>query len=94
MKIQNVTQLAQANQLREKPANGKAEQATQASAASSTQNISQLHQTGADTSQDIDTLRVEELRQAIASGKFEIRADRIAEGLITSLKEDTLPEDL
>ncbi|MFV8781591.1 flagellar biosynthesis anti-sigma factor FlgM [Microbulbifer sp. SA54] len=94
MKIQNVTQLAQANQLREKPASGKAEQATQASAAHSIQNTSQLHQTGADTGQDIDTLRVEELREAIASGKFEIRADRIAEGLIASLQEDAPPEAL
>ncbi|MFP1682497.1 flagellar biosynthesis anti-sigma factor FlgM [Alloalcanivorax sp. C16-1] len=37
--------------------------------------------------QDIDTARVEELRQAIADGTLEIRADRIADGLIASVRD-------
>lgn len=37
--------------------------------------------------QDIDTARVEELRQAIADGTLEIHADRIADGLIDSVRD-------
>lgn len=37
--------------------------------------------------QDIDTARVDELREAIREGHFEIRADRIADGLIESARE-------
>ncbi|HCE39881.1 MAG: flagellar biosynthesis anti-sigma factor FlgM [Alcanivorax sp.] len=42
--------------------------------------------------QDIDQARVEEVRQAIAEGRLEIRADRIADGLIQSVR-DLLGED-
>ncbi|MBL7251731.1 flagellar biosynthesis anti-sigma factor FlgM [Alloalcanivorax marinus] len=42
--------------------------------------------------QDIDRARVEEVRQAIAEGRLEIRADRIADGLIQSVR-DLLGED-
>lgn len=40
-----------------------------------------------DGSQDIDTARVDELREAIRDGHFEIRADKIADGLIESARE-------
>lgn len=36
---------------------------------------------------DIDHKRVEEIRQAIADGHFRIDADRIADGLISSVRE-------
>ncbi|WP_231758136.1 flagellar biosynthesis anti-sigma factor FlgM [Microbulbifer elongatus] len=87
MKIQNITQLTPANTPREKPASAPVESAANPGAAGTLKNVSQLHQPAADSSQDIDTLRVEELREAIASGTFEIRVERIAEGLIASLRE-------
>lgn len=37
--------------------------------------------------QDIDSTRVEALRQAIADGKLEFRAERVADRLIESLQE-------
>lgn len=37
--------------------------------------------------QDIDQARVEEVRQAIAEGRLEINADRIADGLIQSVQD-------
>ncbi|GAA3903427.1 hypothetical protein GCM10022228_12090 [Halomonas cibimaris] len=47
--------------------------------------VSHIRQQHVDTTQDIDTLRVEEIRSAIRDGKLEIHAERIAEGLINSL---------
>ncbi|SEL74814.1 flagellar biosynthesis anti-sigma factor FlgM [Halomonas daqiaonensis] len=46
-----------------------------------------LSQGATDASQDIDTVRVEELRDAIRDGKLDIRADRIADGLIASVQD-------
>ncbi|WP_299595908.1 flagellar biosynthesis anti-sigma factor FlgM [uncultured Microbulbifer sp.] len=89
MKIQNMTQLTPASTLREKPASGPSESVQTTGQPGAPSNITQLHQPTADSSQDIDAPRVEELREAIASGKFDIRADRIAEGLIASLQEQT-----
>ena len=40
-----------------------------------------------DTSQDINTKRVAELRQAISEGRFEVDVSRIADGLIESARE-------
>ncbi|OHV12027.1 flagellar biosynthesis anti-sigma factor FlgM [Kushneria phosphatilytica] len=40
-----------------------------------------------DASRDIDTAKVDEIRQAIRDGSFEIRSDRIADGLIQSAQE-------
>ncbi|MFC0267328.1 flagellar biosynthesis anti-sigma factor FlgM [Kushneria aurantia] len=39
------------------------------------------------TDGDIDTARVDELREAIRDGQFEIRTDKIADGLIESARE-------
>lgn len=44
-----------------------------------------LSQQATDTSRDIDTARVEEIREAIREGRLEIRAERIADSLIESL---------
>ncbi|GAA0562578.1 flagellar biosynthesis anti-sigma factor FlgM [Halomonas salifodinae] len=49
--------------------------------------VAHLSQKAQDASQDIDSLRVNEIRQAISEGRLEIRAERIADGLIDSLKE-------
>ncbi|MBE0490271.1 MAG: flagellar biosynthesis anti-sigma factor FlgM [Halomonas sp.] len=40
-----------------------------------------------DASQDIDTARVAEIREAIREGKLEIHAERIADGLIANVRE-------
>jgi negative regulator of flagellin synthesis FlgM len=40
-----------------------------------------------DTGQDIDMVRVEEIREAIREGRLEIRADRIADGLVDSIRD-------
>ncbi|MBB3329901.1 negative regulator of flagellin synthesis FlgM [Halomonas campaniensis] len=49
--------------------------------------MTHLSQRAADTRQDIDTARVEEIREAIREGRLEIRADRIADGLIASVRD-------
>lgn len=41
----------------------------------------------ADPSQDIDTARVDEIRDAIKEGRLDIQADRIADGLIANVRE-------
>lgn len=54
---------------------------------SSTASTTRLSQLSSDDSHDIDTARVQEIRDAIREGRLEIRAERIADGLIKSLKE-------
>lgn len=49
--------------------------------------MTHLSQAAADTSQDIDSARVEEIREAIREGKLDIRAERIADGLIASVQD-------
>ncbi|WP_206046874.1 flagellar biosynthesis anti-sigma factor FlgM [Mangrovimicrobium sediminis] len=67
---------------------GAARQGTQAGAApqagaSSSVDLSRLL---ADSSQDIDSLRVSEVREAIIEGRLEIDTGRIADGLLDNLK--------
>ncbi|CAG2145635.1 MULTISPECIES: flagellar biosynthesis anti-sigma factor FlgM [Cupriavidus] len=40
-----------------------------------------------DTDDDIDTAKVEEIRQAIAEGRIKIDPSKIADGLLASLRE-------
>ena len=40
-----------------------------------------------DASQDVDSARVAEIRQAIREGRLQINAERIADGLIASVRE-------
>jgi negative regulator of flagellin synthesis FlgM len=49
--------------------------------------VAHLRQPTADSGQDIDTARVDEIRQAISEGRLEIRADQIADGLIASVRD-------
>lgn len=49
--------------------------------------ITHLSQTFGSTAQDIDSVRVNEIRQAISEGRLEIHADRIADGLLNSLND-------
>ncbi|MCG7598668.1 flagellar biosynthesis anti-sigma factor FlgM [Halomonas sp. McH1-25] len=40
-----------------------------------------------DASKDVDAARVAEIRQAISEGRLDIRAERIADGLIDSVRD-------
>lgn len=42
---------------------------------------------GKNAPQDVDTARVAEIRQAILEGRLQISAERIADGLIASVRE-------
>lgn len=86
MKIENITQLTSAKTPRE-GGRGEAATSTSSGVEEASTNVRLLRQPSADSSQDIDTVRVEELRQAIAEGRLEIRAEKIADGLIESLHE-------
>jgi negative regulator of flagellin synthesis FlgM len=46
-----------------------------------------LHREAAATEQDIDLVNVEAIREAIREGRLEIRPDRIADGLIASVRD-------
>ncbi|MCF8002773.1 MAG: flagellar biosynthesis anti-sigma factor FlgM [Chromatiaceae bacterium] len=46
-----------------------------------------LHREAAATDQDINVANVEAIRDAIRDGRLEVRADRIADGLITSIRD-------
>ncbi len=46
-----------------------------------------LQREAAATDHDIDTASVEAIRDAIREGRMEVRADRIAEGLIASVRD-------
>ncbi|MCG6656269.1 flagellar biosynthesis anti-sigma factor FlgM [Halomonas campisalis] len=48
-----------------------------------------LRQATTDASRDIDTVKVEEIRDAIREGRLEIHAERIADALIESLQQTT-----
>lgn len=49
--------------------------------------VTHLSQQATDTRHDIDTARVGEIREAIREGRLEIRSERIADGLIESVRE-------
>lgn len=48
--------------------------------------VGQISAKLSDTTYDVDSLRVEEVRQAIISGQLEIDAGKIADGLLENLK--------
>lgn len=51
------------------------------------QSATHLSRAGSDPSQDIDHVRVAELRQAIAEGRLHVDTDRIADRLIASVRD-------
>ncbi|MDR5866472.1 flagellar biosynthesis anti-sigma factor FlgM [Halomonas koreensis] len=59
------------------PADEGAESATQ----------THLRHSAADASQDIDTARVDEIREAIRDGRLELDPERIADGLLASVQD-------
>ncbi|RKR06078.1 FlgM family anti-sigma-28 factor [Kushneria sinocarnis] len=78
----NITHL-QPGATRDAQRTGGPQNATRADAVSSSWTPS----SASDASRDIDTAKVDEIRQAIRDGSFEIRSDRIADGLIQSARE-------
>ncbi|AIA74533.1 MAG: flagellar biosynthesis anti-sigma factor FlgM [Vreelandella alkaliphila] len=87
MKIDNINPLLRSNQAQQRDEAQKIGGNKPAEADSATRSATQLSQTHTDSSHDIDTAKVEEIREAIREGKLEIRADRIADGLIANLKD-------
>lgn len=91
LKIDNISHLGHPNPVNSaKP--GEKNTSVDASTAGTSTSVTHLSQPGADASQDIDQLRVDEIRQAIAEGRLEIRAERIADGLIANV-QDLLKQD-
>ena len=62
-------------------------QGAQEGRATSAGGVAHLRQPSTDSGQDIDSARVDESRQAISEGRLEIRADKIADGLIASVRD-------
>ncbi|SHM26837.1 anti-sigma-28 factor, FlgM family [Vreelandella subglaciescola] len=85
VKINHLNSLVGPNQAhpRSEPQKAQADKAAGAQPAQS--DVSHIRQQNVDAGQDIDTLKVEEIRSAIRDGQLEIHADRIAEGLIANL---------
>lgn len=49
--------------------------------------LTHLTPTPGNTSQDIDQARVNDLRQAILEGRLEMNTDKIADGLLASVRD-------
>ncbi|WP_136067320.1 flagellar biosynthesis anti-sigma factor FlgM [Modicisalibacter radicis] len=85
MKIDNTHPLQRPTQTDSKAAQPvKPDAESQASNPASVAHLSNKTQ---DTTQDIDTARVAEIRQAISEGRLEIDSGRIADGLIDSVRD-------
>ncbi|WP_445001142.1 flagellar biosynthesis anti-sigma factor FlgM [Halomonas mongoliensis] len=89
MKIDNHNPLIRTGQTLGRDEPQKVKDAGQQPAASDTSPSARTHLShdAANTSQDIDTARVDEIREAIREGRLEIHAERIADGLIENVKE-------
>lgn len=87
MKIDNLNPLVRTNQVQQREDAQKVTGPKTPDTDNTTREPTQLSQFSADGSQDIDMARVQEIRDAIREGRMEIRADRIADGLIANLKE-------
>lgn len=87
MKIDNINSLLRSNQVQQRDETHKANSVTPATSEGSARESTQLSQSSIDETQDIDTAKVEDIRNAIREGRLEMHADRIADGLIANLKE-------
>jgi negative regulator of flagellin synthesis FlgM len=71
-----------------KPAPTRAQEGQATSGEQATSTVTHLSAASSRTgSEDIDMARVAELRQAIIEGRLEVSAERIADGLIASVRE-------
>ncbi|WP_043526270.1 flagellar biosynthesis anti-sigma factor FlgM [Litchfieldella xinjiangensis] len=87
MKIDSSHTLARPNQSESSDKAGKANSAAPAAKGNSPAVVTHLNQSAKNAGQDIDQARVEEIRQAISEGRLEISAERIADGLIDSVRD-------
>jgi len=88
LKIDNISPLTQPGSVNQGKGGGKvATEAPRQDGTASAGEVAHLRQPAADSGQDIDTARVDEIRQAISEGRLEIRADKIADGLIDSVRD-------
>ncbi|MGQ7248686.1 flagellar biosynthesis anti-sigma factor FlgM [Halomonas sp. V046] len=70
-----------------KPAGDKAAADKAAAGGDGPSSTTQLSRPASDASHDIDTARVAEIRDAIRDGRLEVHPERIAEGLLKSVRE-------
>lgn len=87
MKIDNINPLLRSNQAQQRDDVQKASGPKPLETSSTAKESTQLSQARVDSSHDIDTAKVQEIRDAIREGRLEIRADRIADGLIANLND-------
>ncbi len=88
MKIDNISPLTPPNTVSQGKGGDKVStEAPKQGGAAGAGEVAHLRQPAADSGQDIDTARVDEIRQAISEGRLEIRADKIADGLIASVQD-------
>jgi negative regulator of flagellin synthesis FlgM len=85
LKIDNSTPLPRSLQA-EQGKNSARIQGDSAQSAAGPASVTRLSHTGGDASHDIDQARIGEIRQAIAEGRLEIDAGKIADGLIASVR--------
>ncbi|MGM0858017.1 MAG: flagellar biosynthesis anti-sigma factor FlgM [Pseudomonadota bacterium] len=88
MKIDNVNNpLLRSNPAQQREDTQKVGNSPSATPGGEAKGSTQLSTQSADETYDIDSAKVEEIRDAIRDGRLEIRADRIADGLIANLHE-------
>ena len=87
MKIDNLNPLLRNTPAQQRDDAQKVSEAKQPETGKTTREATQLSQSSIDSSQDIDMAKVQEIRDAIREGRLEVRADRIADGLIANLKD-------
>ncbi|MDR5875303.1 flagellar biosynthesis anti-sigma factor FlgM [Halomonas sp. CUBES01] len=88
MKIDNVNNpLLRSGPAQQRDDTQKAGSSPSATSGTEAKGSTQLSTQSADATHDIDSAKVEEIRDAIRDGRLEIRADRIADGLIANLRE-------
>lgn len=64
----------------------KTQEQTASAVAGSTSSVGQANAALTDTTHDIDSLRLNEVKQAIIDGKLEIDSSKIAAGLLANLR--------
>ncbi|TDU22789.1 FlgM family anti-sigma-28 factor [Chromohalobacter marismortui] len=88
VKISNLHPPSQTTQSEQSDAAQRTRRGDDTAQAGTPASITTLSQSNeADTSQDIDTARVDEIRQAITDGQLELDTGKIADGLIDSVRD-------
>ena len=88
MKIDNVNnQPLRSNHAQQRDETQKAANSASTTSGAEAKGSTHISTMSADETHDIDSAKVQEIRDAIRDGRLEIRADRIADGLIANLRE-------